>query len=54
MTLLQFLRAECADEALQRLLDEIFGGHDLHEDLSAGHESLNKALETAAGRGLLD
>jgi len=53
-TLVKMLREACADPASHPLLDDIFGGHDLHEDLSAGYESLKKALEMATGRGLFD
>lgn len=48
------LKAAAADPTMQPKLVEAFGGHEIVEGLAPGYDSLKKALEMAAARGIFD
>jgi phosphate/phosphite/phosphonate ABC transporter binding protein len=48
------LKAAAADETMKPKLTEAFGGSDIVEGLAPGYDSLKKALEMAAARGIFD
>lgn len=48
------LKAAATDEKMRENLREAFGGDEIIDGLAPGYESLKKALEMAAARGIFD
>ncbi len=48
------LKAAAADAAMRPILQDAFGGDEINEGLAPGYESLKRALEMAATRGIFD